>query len=93
MNPFKILIDKKISITDDITKSNNIMKEKMVCLTTSIFTFSLFLSFMMDLYNLNPLTAKAKMAGINKIFCNKSKISTNSMPWGNPIIVIQTAMV
>ncbi len=41
-------MDKKISITDDITKISNIIKEKIVCLTTSIITDSMFLSFIMD---------------------------------------------
>lgn len=86
-------MDKKISITDDITKISNIIKEKIVCLTTSIFTFSLFLSFIMDLYNLKPLTANAKIAGINSIFCNNSKISTNHIPCGNPTTVMHAAMV
>jgi hypothetical protein len=42
----------------------------------------------LDLYNLNPLTANAKIDGINIIFCSKSKINTNNIPLANPIIVI-----
>ena len=93
MNIFKILVDKKISIVDDITKNNNIINEKTVCLTTSIFIFSRFLSFIMDLYNLNPLTANAKIAGINIIFCKKSNSKAKYRPCGIPIIRMQTEIV
>ena len=86
-------MDKKISITDDITKISNMIKEKIVCLTTSIFTFSLFLSFIIDLYNLKPLTANANIAGINNIFCNNNKMNTNHIPCGNPTTVMHAAIV
>ena len=88
-----MLVEKNVSIIDDNNNINNIIKEKRVCLTTSIFIFSLFLSFIIDLYNLNPLIANASIAGINKIFCISNKIRTNTVPCCNPIILIQTAMV
>lgn len=49
-----MLVEISISITDDIHNSNNIIAEKIVCLNTSIFILSFFLSFTIDLYNLNP---------------------------------------
>ena len=88
-----MFVDKKTSTTDDNIKINNIKKEKTVCLATSIFIFSLFLSFKIDLYNLNPLTAKANIAGINKMFCNSNNISTIKIPCGNPITVTQIEIV
>ncbi len=87
------MVDKKISITEDSTKTSSIIKENTVCLIISILMFSLFLSFIMDLYSLNPLTAKANIAGIHRIFCSNNKISTNHIPCGSPRIVTQTAMV
>ena len=63
------LADIYVSIKDDNIKSISIISEKIVCLTISIFTFSLLLSFIIDLYNFNPLTANANIHGIIKIFC------------------------
>ena len=76
-----MLVDTNISIDEDITITNNITIENMVCLMISNFIFSLLLSFVIDLYNLNPLTANANIAGINNIFCNNKLINTNDIPF------------
>lgn len=41
--------------------------------------FSFLLSFMIDLYNLNPLTANPNKHGINIIFCNNIADNINNM--------------
>lgn len=51
---FKIFVDIKISIIADTHNKPNIIPENIVCRNTSIFMLSLFLSFTIDLYNLNP---------------------------------------
>ena len=63
-----MLVEINISITDAITNIINIIVENTVCLNISIFTFSFVLSFIIDLYNLIPLTANAKIAGMSKFF-------------------------
>lgn len=82
-----------VSTKEDIINSISIIIENTVCLTISIFIFSFPLSFTIDLYSLNPLTAKAKIAGIKIIFCNNIDINTKLNPLGNPIIVINTDIV
>ncbi len=88
-----MLVDIKISIIDAITNIINIIVENTVCLNISILTFSFVLSFTMDLYNFIPLTANAKIAGINKMFCNSNVTNTKLSPFPNPIIVIHNEMV
>ena len=88
-----MFVDTNISINEDITITSNITIENMVCLMISNFIFSLLLSFVIDLYNLNPLTASANIAGINNIFCNNKLISTNDIPFLSPITVIHTEIV
>lgn len=48
-------------------KLNN--NENIVCLQISSFMFSFVRSFIIDLYSLIPLTAIAKIAGMNIMFC------------------------
>lgn len=72
----------------EIHKNPNIIAENIVCLSTSIFILSLFLSFTIDLYSLNPLTPIAIMLGMNIIFCNTSVINMNDIPFPIPIIDI-----
>ena len=88
-----MFVDINISINEDIIITNSITIENMVCLTISNFIFSLLLSFVIDLYNLNPLTANANIAGINNTFCNNRLISTNDIPFVNPITVMHTEIV
>lgn len=65
----KIFVEINISIIAEIINSINIINEKIVCLKISNFMFSFLLSFIIDLYSLKPLTASARIAGINNIFC------------------------
>ena len=65
----------------------------MVCLNISNFIFSFLLSFIIDLYNLNPLTPKAKIAGINNIFCNNKATKIKLSPFPKPIIDIHSEIV
>ena len=71
---FKILVETKISITDEIIKTINIINENTVCLNISILTFSFVLSLIIDLYNFIPLTANASIAGITNKFCNNNNM-------------------
>lgn len=88
-----MLVDIKISIKEAIIKINNIINENIVCLTISNFIFSFLLSLTIDLYNLNPLTANAKTAGINNIFCNNVLLNINASPFESPKVEIQTDIV
>lgn len=81
-----MFVEINISTTDDINNIINITTENIVCLIISIFIFSLLLSLTIDLYNLNPLTAKAKIAGINNMLCNNILVKMNINPFENPII-------
>ena len=72
------------SINEAIIKINKIKREKIVCLIISIFIFSLLLSFIIDLYNLAPLTANAKVAGIINKFCSNKVIKQNNIPFPVP---------
>ena len=76
----KIFVDINVSITAEILKSIIIKREKIVCLNISSFMLSLLLSFTIDLYNLNPLTAIAIIAGIKIIFCNNKADNVNIKP-------------
>ena len=88
-----MLVEINISITDAITNIINIIVENTVCLNISNFMFSFLLSFTMDLYNFMPLTAKARIAGINNIFCNNNVIRIKLSPFPNPIIDIHNEIV
>ena len=88
-----MLVEINISTSEEIINIISITNENMVCLIISSFTFSLLLSFTIDLYNLNLLTAQAKSAGINIIFCKSNDIKVNNIPFESPIIVIQTDIV
>lgn len=82
-----------VSIKDESINNNSIILENIVCLTISILIFSFLLSFIIDLYNLKPLTAKAKIAGINTRFCNNIVINIKLKPFDNPIMLIKTDIV
>lgn len=82
-----------ISITDAHIKAINIISENIVCLTISNFIFSFSLFFTIDLYNLNPLTAKAKIAGIINIFCNNKEVKIKINPFVIPSDAIQAEIV
>ena len=71
----------------------NIKIEKTVCLNISNFMLSFLLSFTIDLYNLNPLTAIAIIAGINIIFCKNKADNVNISPPCTPIILIHAEIV
>ena len=81
-----MLVDMKISTKDDKTIIPIIIKQNIVCLIISNFTFSFLFSFTIDCSNLNPLTANANNAGINKIFGNNNVTLVNSIPFEIPII-------
>ena len=89
----KILVDINTSITDDITNTASINSENIVCLNISNFMFSFLLSFTIDLYSLNPLTAKASIAGITSILGNNKFIKTKLNPFVIPKIAIQVDIV
>lgn len=55
--------------------------------------FSLLLSFIIDLYNLIPLTDKANMQGIYIIFCNNIDESEKNIPFGFPNIATKEDIV
>lgn len=57
-----------------------------MCLNISILIFSFLLSLTIDLYNLKPLTANAKIAGINNMFCNNNVDNIKIIPFPVPII-------
>lgn len=93
MHSFKILVETKISITDETIKTINIIKENTVCLNISILTFSFVLSLIIDLYNFIPLTANASIAGITNKFCNNNNMSTKIIPLEIPIMLMHAAIV
>ena len=90
---FKRFVDTSISITDDSNNNINIIKENIVCLTISNFMFSFLLSLIIDLYNLNPLTAKANVAGIKIKFCSTKLNNVKSIPFPIPKIDTHTDIV
>lgn len=69
------------SITDEKIRTIVTIRENIVCLRISIFTFSILLSFIIELYNLIPLTAKANIHGTNKIVCKSSEEVTKRVPF------------
>ena len=54
MHNINKLVDKYVSIIDEIASIANITSENIVCLIISIFIFSRLLSFIIDLYNFIP---------------------------------------
>lgn len=90
---FNRLFDANTSISDEMARSIAINPQKIVCLTTSNLIFSLLLSFIMDLYSLNPLTHIASMAGINIKFCNTKLAKTKASPFDVPSTLIQAEIV
>ena len=89
----KIPVDTKVSTKEAIINKIIIINENIVCLSISNFMLSTFLSFTIDLYNLNPLTAIAIIAGIKIKFCKTNVIITNNRPFDNPITVIHVDIV
>ena len=69
------------------------MVEKIVCLVISSLIFSFLLSFKIDLYNFIPLTAKANIAGINNMFCSKTEVNANKIPFPMPNVTIHEEIV
>lgn len=67
--------------------------ENIVCLIISSLIFSFLLSFIIDLYNLKPLTPKAKITGIKIKFCNNTEINININPLDKPIVETKVAIV
>ena len=67
--------------------------ENIVCLIISSLIFSFLLSFIIDLYNLNPLTPNANITGIKIRFCNNTEININVNPLEKPIVLIKVAIV
>lgn len=64
------------------------INENIVCLSISIFIFSLVLSFIIDLYSLIPLIANANNTGINIIFCKSIDEKINFAPLFAPSVAI-----
>ena len=82
-----------ISITDEKHNTININNEKIICLTISNFILSFLLSLVIDLYNLNPLTAIAIIAGINNIFCKNKLEKIKPKPLEIPKTLIKLDIV
>ena len=76
--------DTYTSTNEEKIKINNINKEIIVCLKISNFIFSLLLSFIIELCNFIPLTAKTIMHGINNIFCKRIVEDKNKIPLPSP---------
>ena len=81
------------SINEAISINNNIIKQKNVCRNISIFLLFLSLFFIIDLYNLAPLTQILNIAGINITFCNNNKESETNIPFPGPYIYIMLLIV
>ena len=81
------------SINEAISINNNIIKQKNVCRNISIFILFLSLFFIIDLYNLAPLTQILNIAGINITFCNINKESETNIPFPGPYIYIMLLIV
>ena len=88
-----MLVEIKLSIKDDIINNINITIENIVCLIISNLIFCFLLSLIIDLYNLNPLTPKANIAGIKIKFCNNAEINININPFEKPMVLIKVAIV
>lgn len=69
MVDISIFVDTYVSAKDAINSIILTIAEKQVCLNISSFMLSRLLSFIIDLYNLIPLIAIAKIAGISIMFC------------------------
>ena len=83
-----MLVDIYVSTKEQTIKLSVSIAENTVCLKISSFMFSFCLSFMMDLYNLIPLTASAKITGINIMFCNNIEEKIKPVPFFNPSVAI-----
>ena len=82
-----------VSINAAIINIISINIENIVCLTISIFTFSLLLSFTIDLYSFSPLTASDKTHGINIRFCNNIDVRKNIVPSQVPYVKVNDIIV
>ena len=82
-----------VSIKDDTINNIIMTPENTVCLTISIFIFSFLLSFTIDLYNLSPLKARAKIAGIKIIFCSNIETTMKLSPFDNPMTLTNIEIV
>lgn len=69
------------------------MLENIECLYISNLTFSLLLSFNIELYSLVPLTPIAKITGIIIIFCKSIVVVENKIPVPVPNVAIIEAIV
>ena len=76
------------SIKAEPTKINANKAENMECLQISSFIFSFLLSFIIDLYNLIPLTARANIAGINIMLCKSNVSIEKIMPFPPKVAII-----
>ena len=76
------------SINEAIIININISKQKKVCLNISTFILSLSLFFIIDLYNLAPLTQILNIAGISIIFCSSNNEIETNIPFPEPYIYI-----
>lgn len=81
------------SIIEDIQRVSAINPQNAVCLTISIFIFSLLLSFIIDLYSLKPLTLIAIIAGINIMFCKIKLLNIKASPFEVPNTLIHEEIV
>ena len=87
------MFDIKTSITEETAKAINIIIQNIVCLIISTLMFSLLLSFTIDLYNLNPLTLIANIAGIKIKFCNNKLLNKKASPLDVPKILVKAEIV
>lgn len=83
--PINRFFDTYTSINEANIRTISIIKETIVCLKISNFIFSLLLSFIIELCNFIPLTAKTIMHGINNIFCRRTVEIKNRIPFPNSI--------
>ena len=81
------------SVKDATINKIVINREKSECLYISVFIFSFFLFFTIDLYNFIPLNAIASNAGINSIFWNSNVVMENINPFPLPNIAIADEIV
>lgn len=80
--------DAYVSINEATINKTESIPENIVCLKISNLTFSLLLSFMIDLYNLIPLIANANSTGINIIFWKSIEEKINAAPFWAPNVAI-----
>ena len=88
-----MFVDMNISMTAAIHSIIIIINENTVCLNISTFMLSFLLSFTIDLYSLNPLTASAITAGIINKFCRNIVLNMNAIPFCIPIIFMHIEIV